>query len=550
MAILKSTRSTSVKDDSVGEKSLRSRWRRVAPFRIDRSEAGRRIRVRWRPLLVWMVAGLIGGWWIFSTGLYFVIKYSDNYREVRYKDVVFLPWRLDEYRKAKGLFWIAEGMAATERNEWRDAFDLLRMGLESAPDQEEARIMIARIYLMAGRNDFAQQTLIEGLGMGKDPLAYAREVIGFLFSQQADDAVIGLTKTLIEKNAPDTDLHKLARAAQGIAYFNRDRFAESLAAFAAMGAERSPQALLLRARSAWEQGRKEEGIAQLNKILVDVPKDAEAYRALIVYLREDGRHGDIRRVAVARQLTLPDDAEAYIDFIQACDAEKDVVRRDGAEQDFLVHFGGDVSAMFKLGEYASRAGRVELAERVLQLCREQQKEPAAAALWVVAAEMAAGRLEAALQKADAFGAEKLGWNEMQRLYLDGLRTLILYGLGKEVEAAPGVGRLLDSRYLRANVATSFALKLQTLGQAEFALRLLRKAVEIDPLYQPALVALLREEVKAGRVADVLPLVERLPTMRKPPAELVATLRAMFESDRYLFLAQREELLKKLSVRRG
>ena len=520
------------------------------PFRIERTDAGRRIKVKWRPLLVWMVFGLIGSWWLFSTGLFFVIKYNDHYRDVRYKDVVFLPWRFEEYKRAKGLFWIKEGMAATEQNLWRDAFDLLRMGLESAPDQQEARIMIARIYLMAGRNDFAQQTLIDGLGMGPDPLAYSREVIGFLFSQQADDAVVALTKTLIERNDPSTELHKLARAAQGIALFNRDRYQESLAAFAAMGAERSPQALLLRARAAWEQGRKEEGLAQLQKILETTPKDDEAYRALVVYLRDMGRYGDMRRVAVARQLTLPDDAEAYLDFIQACDADKDTTRRDAAEREYLGHFGKNHAAMLKLGDYASRAGRVELAEAVLQFCREEKKEEAAAALWVISAEAAAGRHELALQKAAGFEAEKLGWNEMQRVYLDGLKTLALYRLGREVEAEPGVGRLVDSRYLRANAATSFALKLQEIGQVSAAKRLLQKAVEIDTLYQPALVALLRMEIKAGRVMEVLPLVERLPTMRKPPADLIEALRTTFESDRYLFLAQRGALLAKLSARRG
>lgn len=500
--------------------------------------------------MAWIILGIIGGWWTFSTGLYLVIKYNDHFRDVRYTDIVFLPCRLEEYKRSKGLFWIGEGMAAAERNEWREAFDLLRMGLESAPDQEEARMMIARIYLMAGRSDFAQQTLIEGLGQRQDQISYVREVIGFLFSQQADDAVIALTKTLIEKNDPSTEVHKLAGAAQGIALFNRDRYLECFASFAAMGAERSPQALLLRARAAWEQGRKNEGIAQLGKILESTPKDGEAYRVLVVYLKDMGRHGEIRRAALARQLALPDDPEAYLDFIQACDADEDVVRRDEAEREYMERFGKNHAAMLRLGDYASRVGRVELAEAVLRFCRQEKKDEEGAELWVVAAEVAAGRPELALQKAEALGAEIAGWNEMQRIYLDGLKTLALYRLGREVEAEPGVGRLVDSRYLRANVGTSFAMKLQEMGQMEAAKRLLQRAVVIDPLYQPALVALLRMEIKAGQVTDVLPLVERLPMMRKPPADLLNTLRATFESDRYLFLPQRHVLLSKLSARRG
>jgi hypothetical protein len=89
-----------------------------------------------------------------------------------------------------------------------------------------------------------------------------------------------------------------------------------------------------------------------------------------------------------------------------------------------------------------------------------------------------------------------------------------------------------------------------MGQTESALKLLRHAVEVDVLYQPALVALLRAEQSARDMAELRPLVERLPTLRKPPADLLAQLRATFESDRYLYLPKRAELVAKLAPRGG
>jgi hypothetical protein len=126
----------------------------------------------------------------------------------------------------------------------------------------------------------------------------------------------------------------------------------------------------------------------------------------------------------------------------------------------------------------------------------------------------------------------------------------LFGLGKEVEAEPELGRLLESRYLTAQSATALALRLQRTGQAESALKLLRRAVEVDALYQPALVALLRAEQPNRDLAELRPLVERLPSLRKPPADLLAELRATFESDRYLYLPKRAELVAKLAPRGG
>jgi hypothetical protein len=126
----------------------------------------------------------------------------------------------------------------------------------------------------------------------------------------------------------------------------------------------------------------------------------------------------------------------------------------------------------------------------------------------------------------------------------------LFGLGKEVEAEPELGRLLESRYFTAQAATSLARGLTSMGQTESALKLLRHAVEVDVLYQPALVALLRAEQSARDMAELRPLVERLPTLRKPPADLLAQLRATFESDRYLYLPKRAELVAKLAPRGG
>jgi hypothetical protein len=42
----------------------------------------------------------------------------------------------------------------------------------------------------------------------------------------------------------------------------------------------------------------------------------------------------------------------------------------------------------------------------------------------------------------------------------------------------------------------------------------------------------------------------LPSLRKPPADLLAELRATFESDRYLYLPKRAELVAKLAPREG
>jgi cytochrome c-type biogenesis protein CcmH/NrfG len=111
-----------------------------------------------------------------------------------------------------------------------------------------------------------------------------------------------------------------------------------------------------------------------------------------------------------------------------------------------------------------------------------------------------------------------------------------------------VRRLCETRLLPATLFTALAEQLEKAGQGAQARRVLRHAVEVDPLHQPALVMLLRSAVASQELGDTVPLIERLLTMRKPPADLLAGLERGLGSDRYLLLPGRVKVQEAIGGR--
>lgn len=531
--------------------SLRSSFFfRIWPFRIHQTSKGRRLQVKWQLLIGWAAATSLIGWLGVASGAYLFIKYQVGFAQVQFAQVALLPLKLEDYKRSKGEFWVREGMAAAERNQWRDAFDLIRAGLPAVPENREARILVARIYLMAGRADQAGDVLIEGIAYSSDKLAYTREVLGFLFAVQADQAVLKLCSKLLPSHSSGDPVRDLLVGSKMIAHYNRDQFAEAKELINSEGVGNARQAQFVLARMDWDRGLESYALDALRGLVQQNPEDLEAYQTLVVYLRELNQYGEIRRLTLARQLKFPEQPQAYLDFIQACADQKDLVRQEQAETEFMIRFADQATVLLQLAEYAARNGRPAVASAVLDRCRALVKEEANAALHLVSAHIQNRDYTASLRAADIASEDAKRWNEVQKVYLQGLRMVALAGSGKVNESEAAQLPILESRYLTANIATALATRLGEVGRADAARKFLERAVAVDSLYQPAVVQLLRADLKTKELPELLPLIERFTTLRKPPVDLIHELRSKFESDRSLFLPDRAAWSARLVTRRA
>ena len=526
---------------------------RFAPFNWERLPHSTAIRIFWGRVAVWLGVLACIGWLALASAAYGFVKYRRGFTEVSFQHMLFLPWKLDDYRRAKGEFLIKEGLSLAEKQEWRPALDLLRTGLVAVPGHREARLMAARIYLMAGRPDLVRTLLSEGLAYHGEELDYVRESLGFFFGLQADDTVISLTRDLLARLEAASPARRMAATALAYAYFNRDRLDEALALLSEERLLATPEGRFVSARVAWERGQRADAIGQLRELTAQVPDDYEIYRTLVYYLNEECRWSEVRRAALSRQFALPDKPEAYVDFIAACAAEGDTVARETAEAAYGEKFSDDVSALLKLGETAARAGRVQVVKRVVARCRALGRDQADAEMLLLLAHLERREYEAVLSAATRLSVEAGKWPERQRLVLGGLKAVALLGRGEEVEAEPLVRRLCETRLLPAMLFTALAEQFEKAGRGAEARRVLRHAIEVDPLHQPALVMWLRGALAAGELGDSVGLIERLLTMRKPPEDVLAGLERALGSDRYLMLPRRvqvqEELGRRIADRR-
>lgn len=507
------------------------RW---APFNYERDQHTTFIRLFWRRIALWSVLLICMAWLAAATGLFVFVKYQRGFDDVRFQHMLLLPWKLDNYRKDKGVFIINQGLELAAKQEWRKAFDLLRTGLPTAPEHLEARLMVARIYLMAGRSDMARTTLVEGLKYHGDQVDYLRDALGFFFGLEADTTVIGLTRELRARLDPTTVAARMATTALAYAYVNRDRFDEAEEVVRSARILGTPEGRFVLARIAWGKGSHDEALARLTDLSAKAPRNNEFYRMLVSYLREERRWSQLRLVSLSRQFAIPDNPEAYVDFMAACSEEGDEVGLGKAEAAYLVRFRDDSGALIKLAEQAGRGGRVEVARAVMGRCRELGRDEPDAALHLIGAMLEQRAYDQVLSEWSGLRTRVSEWPERHKLVLAGLRSVAHFGLNEEMEAQLLVEQLFDTRQLPASVLTALAIHLDRVGQKTEALRVLRFAVEIDPLNQPALAMLLSAMLAEQQFDGAPVLLDRLLGMRRPQMEVLQGFAEGLGSDRFLF----------------
>ncbi len=508
------------------------------------------LRIRWTSFAGWLCVLCLCAWLSLATILFFYIRSNSGYTEVRFSHVAGLPFTLKAYRKAKGGFFLQQGLDAAKNNHWRDAFDLLQLGLPTQPENEEARLLLARIYLMARRPDQAKDVFLEGLKYRSDEQTdYIRTVLTFLFEQQADSAVVEITDALLSRTDLPPDLRNTLLIARLYATFNQDRFDEARRSLAGTPLEDSPQAKFIDVRITWERGLRESALIALRELHAKYPQDDEIYRTLQFYLREQGLQDEARRLALSRQLAFPSKPEAYLDFIRLSADSAMETRRASAIDDYLRLFGHESSSLLRLQSLAAQFGWNDLAWRVVALLPvDQTRERNAAAALAIEADLVAKAYSEAGQHAAEQLRQEAKLAESERMIFTGLEGLAYFGRGVEAEGAARINRVLSSGMVASATYSSLGRHLQSMGKIEMAERLFARAIEVDALNTTALVSLLQLKVETHTLDESLDLIERLPLVRKPSRQLMQDILNTLRSDTFLYVKNREPAIRSLENR--
>jgi tetratricopeptide (TPR) repeat protein len=527
----------------------RGNWRNVSRhFHVKpwRRQSDGTLALYWRNLLVYALLFISFTWITASSAIYYFVKNNIGYTDVRFSQIAGLPWTLDSYRKAKGEFFIQNGLRAAEESKWRAAIDQLRLGLPSAPSHENARLTLARIYLMAGRNDLARSTLMDGISYHPNKIKYIRSVLTFLFEIHADNSIIDLTNNLLSKESQALDLRRILLTARFYAYFNRGMFNEALNSIKGTEIENSLQVQIVDARIAWERGLRESSLISLRDLHTRFPQDDDIYQILQHYLQEQQNYAEARRIALARQLAIPAQPDAYIDFILLC---PDKEARVAAARDFARSFSGKSEAVMKLISAISRRGWNDLAwTLVAEIDPSNHRERLVAESLAIEADLANSDYMKALGSLQTWLRSDKVLSDSERSSLLALRGIAHYGVGAEAEAEADISQVLNSRLPPPSTLLQLSKYLLVLQKEDMASLILEKAISLDPFYQPAIVALLELKLNSQDLESALPLLTKLSSLRKPPTELIYNIIRALQSDRYLYHPHLRLIPNELSAR--
>lgn len=283
-------------------------------------------------------------------------------------DAFLYPVRRGEVARKQGQAFLAEGKALARQNRWGEASKLLRLGLARVPDDNGARLQLARFYILANQRVLAVQVLQGGLGHGYPGRSY----LDSLFAAAEEQEDHGLVIETVARYLPQT-------AGKEREWLDGRRFAALLAA------GRAEEALTFaRAELATDRTREQMVLA-----LLELRRPAEALATIEAWsglpgsdrllparlrvrtLRELGRAEEMGAAIDALFALAPTDPAALVfGVVQQLLAGQEAAAAAALEH-YLFRFGGSASNLLLAAEPIAEVGHLVLLQRCVDAAKER-----------------------------------------------------------------------------------------------------------------------------------------------------------------------------------
>jgi Tetratricopeptide repeat len=523
-------------------------WRSWLPISVVPTRKGTRIRIDWRKALIALFVLTLSGWLLSATGAYLFVKYSRGFTEVKFTHVLLMPWKIDEYRAARGEFLIREGTAKLKAKNYRDAFYDLRVGTSLSPQNGGGRMLLAQLYLAQQRPDLARQTLLDGLMPNRRDAEYLKALFSYMLRQQADFEIVKIADRLLSDAGPNPDLDgriRLIATAKSTALFfrgNYDNAEDTLKRYHLMN---TADGQLLAVQIAWERGEHATVFSQLESLSNQYPAYETIYTQYAAYLREAGMEDDLRRLCILRQIRFPDQPRPRIDLLYLFDKAKDEERIQSDIEGIFKDYAKNGEIMLALADFAANTGRAALALRIYHHCKEHRLPWDGPALMTVEAHIVAKEYQEALVTVRQMLKENPEWGKRFYSVFNGLQAIANFGLDDTSSAQIFLNNFLNQSGGRADNLIAVSNRLRIVGAKQQAQQVLNQAVHNDPLNQTALSNLIKINIELGNADDVAINVRTLLGMRKPPHAVLAASFDHLASDHNIFVLNRSILLNDL-----
>ena len=518
--------------------------RRFAPFWFWRQGSGWQIQIYWKRFALFTVIVCLLGWLGTASAAYFFVKYNRGFTDVRFTDML-LPTRWHAYEVSRGDFLIANAQAELKKQNYREAFGGLRLGLIKSPANKEGRMLLAQFYALWKRPDLSRTTLLDGFAYHKEDPEYLKPLFAFLLHQQEDKQVLKFYHELLANDPALTPRNQLVALAAASSCYFRGNYDEAESILRRYQADSSRDGRLLLARINWDRGAKDLAMVQVKALANELPEDAEIYALTITYLRELGRDDEARRESFVRTLANPRNARARIDLLYAYQKEADTASLRTNLEEIYTDFINEPSALLALADFAANTGDILLARRIYDHTRSNNLNWDGAALMTVEACIVDKQYQNALELVRDLLKENPEWGKRFYTVFNGLQSIAHYGLGDAEAGQLFLNNFLKQDNVRADNLIAVSKRLLSVGAKAQARKVLEQAVETDALNQAALTNLVQLDLELNNTAPLAANVRKLLTMRKPSQAVLRDALAELGSDLFLFSPERTSLLQDL-----
>jgi len=524
-------------------------WQRLIPITLKHTRKGTRVHVAWRQALITLVVLTLVAWLGAACSAYLFVKYSRGFSEVKFTHMLLMPWKLDEYREARGEFLIGQGNIELKDQKYREAFYSLRVGVALSPKNREGRMLLAQFYVAWQRPDLARRILLDGLEYNQGDIEYLKALFAYLLQQQSDFELVTITTGLLATAGPTPQIDeriRLIASARATALFFRGNYDESEDTLTRFRLDEAPDGKLLLLQIEWERGEQRMVLEQMEALTTKFPTYEQIYTQYATYLREAGREDDLRRLCVLRQIRFPDRPRPRIDLLYLLDKTKSDEERMQADiESIFENYPKNAELLLALADFAANTGRPALAFRVYNHCKANNLSWEGSALMTVEAHIVAKDYQAAIIAARQMLKDNPEWGKRFYSVFNGLQAIANFGMDDVSSAQIFLNNFLNQSGVRADNLVAVSNRLMGVGAKTEARQVLDQAVRSDPLNQSAIVGLIKLDIEIGNGDELAVNVRTLLAMRKPPRKLLGSAYKSLGSDRNLFASGRTALLDDL-----
>lgn len=519
--------------------------RQFAPLWVKRNDHGWQIKIYWKRFALFsLIIGLLG-WFGAASAAYFFVKYNRGFTDVKFTDMLFLPTRWDAYEVARGNFLIEQAQSDLKKQNYRAAFDGLRLGLIKSPGNKEGRMLLAQFYTQWKRHDLSRSTLVDGFPYLKEDPAYLKTLFTFLLQQQEDKQVLRFYHELLDNDPTLTPRNQLVAVAAASACYFRGNYDEAETILRRYQVEKSRDGRLLMARINWDRGAKDLALDLVKALAIELPEDSEIYALTITYLRAVGRDDEARRDSFFRALANPLNARARIDMLYAYQKEGDTASLSSNVEEFFLDLNKDPKALLALADFAANTGDTRLARRIYDYNKSNNLNWDGAALMTVEAFIVAKEYQSALDLVRDLFRENPEWAKRFNAVFNGLQSIAHYGLGDAETGQLFLNNFLKQDNVRTDNLIAVSKRLLSVGAKAQARKVLDQAMQADALNQAALTSLIQLDLELNNTSPLADNVRKLLTMRKPSQDVLRSAYHKLGSDLFLFSPDRTSLLQEL-----